>query len=68
MSMLLHFKYIQNYKIFSKELIVSLPYTIVTIEESTKESSLECLNVLEVVLHILKDIQICIHISLRKNY
>ena len=60
--MLLHLKYIQTYKIFSKELIVSLPYIIVTIEESIKESSLECLNILEVVLHILKDTQICIYI------
>ena len=31
--------------------IISISYTIVIIEESTKESSLECLNILKVVLH-----------------
>lgn len=50
--------------------IISISYTIVIIEESTKESSLECLNILEIVLHILKNTQIYIYIyrSVRKSY
>ena len=65
MSMLFHLKYIQSYKIFSKGLII----TIYNSNNSNQQKN-HHLNGLEVVLHILKNIQICIYIyhSVRKNY